>query len=90
MVPQELVAEQVAAATKVSIPATGQWFGIGSGWGCEQETLSRRLQSRLIDQDATVLPRAADIARLAALMGPGVAAGSALPIYLRDQVVQRA
>lgn len=90
-VPHMVVAEQVATADRVTLPGpeSGQWYGIGSGWGGALASLQSRLEAQLSGYDAAPLPRAGDIARLAAMMGPGVAAQQALPIYLRDQVVQQ-
>jgi tRNA A37 threonylcarbamoyladenosine modification protein TsaB len=46
----------------------------------------------LTGTDSALLPRAADIARIAALefkLGKGIAAARALPVYLRNEVVHR-
>lgn len=72
--------EDVASAEPV--------FGAGSGWSA-YPALSERLASRLAGTDAALLPRAADIARLAAgrvRRGDTVSAERALPVYLRDEV----
>jgi len=88
----EIIAEQVVSAVDASIPESGEWFGVGSGWQSDGERLTERLGSRLTGSDASLLPHAADIARLAAPLierGDGVSVANALPIYLRDQVVHK-
>jgi tRNA threonylcarbamoyladenosine biosynthesis protein TsaB len=72
-------------------PPEGRWFGAGHGFGA-YPGLVVRLQSRLTGTDAGLLPRAADIARIAAIdyqSGKGVPAIRALPVYLRNEVVHR-
>jgi len=67
----------------------GEWCGVGTGFSAGEGVLRQRLQSRLASVDATALPHAADVARLAAL---AFARGEALspervePAYLRDNV----
>jgi tRNA threonylcarbamoyladenosine biosynthesis protein TsaB len=72
-------------------PPEGSWFGAGHGFEA-YPGLVVRLQSRLTGTDAGLLPRAADIARIAAIdyqSGKGVPAIRALPVYLRNEVVHR-
>lgn len=72
-------------------PPEGNWFGAGHGFGANPG-LASRLKSRLTGADGGLLPRAADIARIAAIdfrAGKGVAATRALPVYLRNEVVHR-
>lgn len=68
------------------------WHGIGSGWQTYAEVLSERQQGRVLDWQGEYLPHAQDVAVLAVdafASGQAVTAREALPVYLRDQVVQR-
>ena len=88
----ESMPEQVISSTEAPLPESGEWFGVGSGWQSDGESLTARLGDRLIATNASRLPHAADIALLAAQVierGDGVSAANALPIYLRDQVVHK-
>lgn len=85
-----LSAESVAGPGQVSLPddAPG-WWGAGTGFAAVEGALSTRLGPRMSGIDAAALPRAGDVARLAA---PELEAGRALapervePAYLRDRV----
>lgn len=90
--PQRLGEEQVAAAQSLCVPVGNEWYGIGSGWAVYEHALSAHFGSALLGCDPRALPRAAHIAQLAALdftAGKAVTAEQALPVYLRNQVVQR-
>ncbi|MFA7592659.1 MAG: tRNA (adenosine(37)-N6)-threonylcarbamoyltransferase complex dimerization subunit type 1 TsaB [Thiohalobacteraceae bacterium] len=93
--PEALGAERVSAPERVDIsgvPGGAAWSGVGSGWAAYAAPLHAQLGDRLAGIDADALPRAGDIARLAALdfaAGRVVAPEHAQPIYLRNQVVQR-
>ncbi len=73
-------------------PGATTWFGAGHGFTA-YPALAASLGARLAGTAAELLPRASDIARLAAVdfaAGRGLlAAAQALPIYLRDEVVHR-
>ena len=89
---QALSEEQVAPAAAVRVPAGENWQGVGSGWAAYAQTLRPHFGASLRGYDATALPHAADIANLGALdfaAGRAVPAEQALPVYLRNQVVQR-
>lgn len=76
-------AEAVLAPESVSLPA-GQWYGAGTGWGH-----AGRLPAAALGHDASALPHAQDVLALAGFAwarGEAVAADSALPVYLRDNV----
>lgn len=84
--------ERVAPAGAVFVPAGRDWFGIGTGWAVYGEALRGHFPGALLGIDATALPRAGQIARLAAVdyhAGRAVTAEQALPVYLRNQVTQR-
>ncbi|MBI5462380.1 MAG: tRNA (adenosine(37)-N6)-threonylcarbamoyltransferase complex dimerization subunit type 1 TsaB [Gammaproteobacteria bacterium] len=90
--PQALTEEQVAPANAVTVPAGTDWFGIGTGWGEYEQALRVHFGATLHGVDATALPRAAHIVRLAAidfLAGRAVVAEQAQPVYLRNQVVHK-
>lgn len=81
--------ERVAAPGAVELPPGGPWHGIGTGFAAVDGVLAARLGTRLASVDAAALPRAADLARLAALdlaAGGGVAPELVEPAYLRDNV----
>ncbi|MFA7386281.1 MAG: tRNA (adenosine(37)-N6)-threonylcarbamoyltransferase complex dimerization subunit type 1 TsaB [Thiohalobacteraceae bacterium] len=91
-IPTALCEEQVSAATAVSVPFGTRWYGAGSGWAAYPEALEAHFGPALIGYDASALPHAADIAQLAArdfAAGRAVPAEQALPVYLRNQVVQQ-
>ncbi|HEY0635083.1 MAG TPA: tRNA (adenosine(37)-N6)-threonylcarbamoyltransferase complex dimerization subunit type 1 TsaB [Gammaproteobacteria bacterium] len=84
--------EQVCAPLQVTLPPGQGWFGAGSGWGVYGATLQAHLGDRLNGYAAERFPHAYDIALLGATLwqaGQAVSAEAALPVYLRDQVVQK-
>lgn len=88
----ESIPEQVISSAMAPLPESGEWFGVGSGWQSDGESLTARLGDRLVATNASLLPHAADIALLAVPIierGDGVSAANALPIYLRDQVAHK-
>ena len=89
--PAALTAEQLSDPDGVMPPDAEPWFGAGHGFGA-YPALASRLHSRLTGLDASLLPRASDIARIAALdlkAGKGVAATREVPVYLRNEVVHK-
>lgn len=89
---QTLTEERVTPATAVCVPAGDAWQGVGSGWAVYADALRPHFGASLLGFDATALPHAAAIAALAAVdfaQGCAVTAEQALPVYLRNQVVQR-
>ncbi|MDQ3229177.1 MAG: tRNA (adenosine(37)-N6)-threonylcarbamoyltransferase complex dimerization subunit type 1 TsaB [Pseudomonadota bacterium] len=67
----------------------GAWFGAGTGFAAADGALQHHLQAHLAFVDATALPHAANLARLAAhafARGEVVPAERAEPAYLRDNV----
>ena len=85
-----LTADMVGAPDTVVLPDEAcAWHGVGTGFGAAEGALQRRLGSRLSTIDATALPHAADVARLAAAAfarGEALAAERVEPAYLRDNV----
>lgn len=89
--PVAVTEEHLSDPEIVMLPESGTWFGAGHGFGAHP-ALAARLRSRLSDVDVSLLPRASDIARIAARdleAGKGVAATQAVPVYLRNEVVHR-
>ena len=81
--------EAVAAPAAVEVPAGDPWVGVGTGFAAAEGALARALGGRLGAVDASALPRAGDLARLAAASlaaGGGVAPERVEPAYLRDNV----
>lgn len=90
--PELIGEEQVIPASAVSVPAGGDWFGVGTGWGVYEAELRSSFATALSGFDASALPRAAHIAQLAAIdfkAGRSVTAEQAMPVYLRNQVAHK-
>jgi len=85
-----LDSETVIAPDAYQLPDGGNdWHGIGTGFSAQNAELSTRLQHRFANIDATALPRASDLARLAAnafAHGEAIAPEQLEPAYLRNQV----
>jgi tRNA threonylcarbamoyladenosine biosynthesis protein TsaB len=84
--------EQVCPPERVPLLVGEGWSGIGSGWLSYADELGKRQAAAIGDTRGDYYPHAQDVAVLAAdavSRGLTVAAEKALPIYLRDQVVQR-
>ena len=65
------------------------WYGVGTGFAASGGALAQRLSAQFVTIDATALPHAACIARLAALAyarGETIAADLIEPAYLRNNV----
>jgi tRNA threonylcarbamoyladenosine biosynthesis protein TsaB len=89
--PVAVCPERLDAPEAVAPPGPAAWFGAGHGFAAHPG-LATRLGAALAGVDSTILPRAADIARIAAVdlaAGRGLAAARGLPVYLRDDVVHR-
>ena len=82
--------EIVGAPDHVVVPGEQNgWFGVGTGFGAADDALSQRLAGRFALIDATQLPHAADVARLAVkafARGEAVPAERVEPAYLRNNV----
>ncbi len=89
--PVALTEERLANPAEVSLPAGTNWFGAGHGFANYPE-LGVRLAARLHGVDSAILPRAGEIARIAAVdlaEGRALDATRALPVYLRNDVVHK-
>jgi len=82
--------ESVARPEAVALPAgDDRWQGVGTGFAAGEGALSAHLGPRLASVDATALPRAAAVARLAAAAferGEALPPERIVPAYLRDNV----
>jgi tRNA threonylcarbamoyladenosine biosynthesis protein TsaB len=81
-------AERLAKAGAAEIP-DGTWSGVGTGFAAVDGALRTLLRDRLVDVDASALPHAADVARIAAgayAAGQVVAPERLEPAYLRNDV----
>ena len=81
--------EVVVRPDAALVPPGDGWRGAGTGFAAAEGALQLRLQGRLVAVDAQALPRAADVARLAAPVfaaGGGIAPERAEPAYLRNDV----
>jgi tRNA threonylcarbamoyladenosine biosynthesis protein TsaB len=90
-IPVAVTDERLSDPAGVSPPGDARWFGAGHGFGNHPE-LETQLEARLSGVDASILPRAGEIARIAAVdlaAGRGLDASCALPVYLRDGVVHK-
>lgn len=82
--------EMVCTPNNITLPKAGQWFGVGSGWATYGEQLSRLLGERLQNYQADKYPQARAMMPLALTafkQGQIVSAENALPVYLRNKVV---
>ncbi|MDO5609636.1 MAG: tRNA (adenosine(37)-N6)-threonylcarbamoyltransferase complex dimerization subunit type 1 TsaB [Pseudomonadota bacterium] len=86
--PHALMAEQVSKPADVIIDGAG-WHGVGTGFAAQESVLAMHLSAQLATLDASALPHAADVARLAVA---AFARGEAQPperiepAYLRNNV----
>lgn len=85
-----LDAERVGAPGTIVLPGDeAGWQGVGTGFAAQEHALASHLRDRLVAVDATALPHAADVARLAVrahARGEAVAPEFAEPAYLRNNV----
>ena len=83
--------EQLSAPGKLVLSA-GPWAVIGTGWGTYEDTLQQNTAIEWTERLPEALPRAADLAMLAATIWEeqgGVEPKQALPLYLRNNVAKK-
>ncbi len=83
-------AEEIGRPADVMLPRDGTWSGAGTAFAAYGEALRARLGDRLAAVHPESYPLAQDVAALAVEMfarGEAVEAELALPVYLRDRVV---
>ena len=81
--------EAVLKPDAAPLPDGMDWHGVGTGFSAAGDALQVRLQPHLVAVDAGALPRAGDVARLAALAfvrGEAVTPDRLEPAYLRNNV----
>jgi len=81
--------EERLLAPQAKPAVTGEIIGVGTGFGANAGALVSALGGSLLRFDATALPHAADLARLAARdfdRGMAIAADGLEPAYLRNKV----
>ncbi len=86
-----LVEECVCAAEAVPLPAAGDYVCTGTGWQGYDQELRARLSAFQLTTATEHFPHARDVASLAVAAwhrGEHQSAEQAIPVYLRDQVVQ--
>jgi len=84
--------ECVLAPANAPVPATSDWFAAGSGWSAYADMLLPRFAAVVRAVDHELLPRAYDVALIAAhqVMQHGwLSAEQAQPVYLRDNVADK-
>ena len=79
-------AEVLGTPDRVALPGAGDWIGVGPGWAVHGDVLAARMGPRLLESNASVLPTASAVCRLAGAAGNAVPAVDALPAYLRRNV----
>lgn len=90
---QPVVEEAVCPPDQVTCPGQGEWHARGSGWKAYGDVLNNHRTGRIVHYQPEALPHAADMIPLALQLyrqGRTVGAEQAVPVYLRDQVVQTA
>ncbi len=86
---EEIMVPKVGAGETAPLPEGEGWRGVGDGFAAYGAALRQRMGARLVAEDASLMPTATAVARLAApvlLRGAGVPAAQALPLYVRDKV----
>lgn len=81
--------ELLARPDEVALPPGSGWQGVGTGFAAGNDCLQARLGPALVRCSPDALPRARDLARLAAgalARGEGMAPERIEPAYLRNQV----
>jgi tRNA threonylcarbamoyladenosine biosynthesis protein TsaB len=89
--PVAITEERLSDPAAVVLPESVSWFGAGHGLSAYPVIIDR-LATQLSGFDVELLPRASDIARIAAVDlsdGKGLDAARGLPVYLRNDVVHR-
>ena len=82
-------AEAVMRPGSVQLPDPGQWVAVGTGFAAADGALAAHLRAQLLRVDASALPHAADVARLAVLAyarGEAHPPDQVEPAYLRNDV----
>jgi tRNA threonylcarbamoyladenosine biosynthesis protein TsaB len=81
----------VTDASEVSLPGSGDWFGVGDGWQ-HRSILEQALGQNVLGVDLEAFPHARDLISLAERdfeQGHYIDAEQAAPVYLRETVAKR-
>lgn len=84
--------ERVCPPTAVGALGDGSWLGVGDGWQTYREELTGAVRRTVRIRDDQLYPRASAVlplANRALARGECSPAGEALPVYLRDRVVEK-
>ncbi len=84
--------ECVCLPEAIPQPGGNDWFGVGSAWSSYKTILASHLRAQCVQWDAECYPDAVDVAALGAYqfdLGQAVTACQVLPVYLRNNVVDR-
>ena len=87
---QQITEEVVCSPTAISKLPEGNWFGAGTGWCTYNKELKSQFNLNLIGYFADVFPSAKDVitlAKSAYMEGNIIPVEVALPVYLRNKVV---
>ena len=87
--PLEVAAPVCCPPDCLTLPPAGQWFAIGSALRAYEDRIAPAVLDRLTGRDAEAVPRAGDVARLAARLarqGGLLRPEQAAPLYVRDKV----
>lgn len=89
--PAPIGTEHLSGPGDLALPDGDGWYGAGHGFAAHPG-IAARLGEALAGLDPETLPRAGDIARIAAAdfaAGRALPAAQGLPVYLRDEVVHK-
>ncbi len=89
---QQITEEKVCSPVDISTPSEGDWFGAGSGWSTYSEQLQSKFNDNLADYKGDIFPTAEDIMELAKpayLDGKTISVEQAMPVYLRNKIVNK-
>lgn len=84
--------EIVCSPVAITQATTGEWYGAGTGWKTYEKELKAKFNQTLLGFDGDLLPNAIDIIALAKpayLEGKAISVEQALPVYLRNNVVNK-
>jgi tRNA threonylcarbamoyladenosine biosynthesis protein TsaB len=87
---QQMSDEKVCSVLDATMPTQGDWFGAGTGWKTYEKELQLKFKENLIGFNGEVFPSAVDVIALAKpiyLEGKAIPVEQAIPVYLRNKVI---
>ncbi len=87
---QQIADEKVCSVVDATIPTQGDWFGAGTGWETYEKELQLKFKENLVGFNGDVFPSAVDVIALAKpiyLEGKAIPVEQAMPVYLRNKVI---